>query len=225
MKRILNKVPHIPIIIFRRLICKMRSLYYSLYIDEGNGRIIITDPFIRVKIIKNKSAKLIIKGDVSINSHLGGNTPIGFFLDSNSILQIDGDFSIGHGVRLSLNKGATLYFGGKDLESGSGITSDTLIMAFKRIIIGKDFLCAWGIFISDSDWHTIGNQNHQADVIIGNHVWIANNSSVLKGSVIGDNSIIAGQSKVINKEYPPNSLLAGLPAKVVKTDINWSRDL
>lgn len=225
MRRLMYKMPQIPFVIFRMLICKLRSLYYSVYIDEGNGRILIEDPFISVKIVKNKGAKLIIKGDVSINSHLGGRAPVGLFLDSNSILQIDGDFSIGHGVRLSLSKGATLYFGGKDLESGSGITSDTLIMAYKRIIIGKDFLCAWGIFISDSDWHTIENQNHQADVIIGNHVWIANNSSVLKGSVIGDNSIIAGQTKVINKVYPPNSLLAGLPAKVVKMDVTWCRDL
>lgn len=44
---------------------------------------------------------------------------------------------------------------------------------------------------------------------------------ILKGSKIGDNSIIASQGKVSNKAYPTNSLLAGIPAKVVKTDITW----
>jgi acetyltransferase-like isoleucine patch superfamily enzyme len=214
-----------PLRIIRVFICKVRSMYYSSYIDEGNGKIIIKDPLIEFKISKHKGARLIINGIVTINSNLGGSTPIVMTLGINASLQIDGDFIIGNGVRLVISDNAFLFFGGKDIESGSGITSDTIIMCNKKITIGKDFLCAWGVFISDSDWHSILGQKHQSDVLIGNHVWIANNSSVLKGSIIGDNSIVASHSKVINKSYLPNSLLAGVPAKMVKSNINWSRDI
>lgn len=214
-----------PFIVFNILICKFLSIYYSRWIDEGNGKIIITDPFLRLRVNKNFDAKFIVNGIVTISPHIGGRSPVVICLGINSILKIDGDFIIGDGVRIDLSDKANLYIGGKDLESGSGITADTILMCNKKIHIGKDFLCAWGVFISDSDWHKIGGQEHQKDVIIGDHVWVANNSSILKGAIIGNNSIIAGQSKIINKEYSANSLLAGIPAKVVKTDISWSRDI
>ncbi len=222
---ILKKISKIPYLIFKNFICRIRSFYYSSMIDQGQGKFVINEPFLRIKIKKSENSKLVVKGIITIESHLGGKTAVAIILEKNAILEIAGDFIIGNGVRLSVGYNALLYFGGKYKESGSGITSDTLIMANKSIIIGKDFLCAWGVFISDSDWHTINNMNHQADVVIGDHVWIANNSTVLKGSKIGDNSIIASQSKVSNKAYPTNSLLAGIPAKVVKTDITWSRDI
>lgn len=225
IKRKIKTVLKNPWIIFKLLICNLRSFYYTRMIDEGCGKIIVTDSFLRLKINKNTDAKLIINGVVTINSHIGGRSPVFICLGINSVLEIDGDFIIGNGVRIDLSDNANLYIGGKDLESGSGITADTILMCNKKIHIGKDFLCAWSVFISDSDWHNIGGQDHQKDVFIGDHVWVANNSSILKGSVIGNNSIIAGQSKIINKEYSPNSLLAGIPAKVVKTDISWSRDI
>jgi len=214
-----------PFIISRFLICKIKSIYYSSFINEGNGKITVENPNIILKIHKSQGSKLIIEGNIILNSHIGGTSPIIISLGSNSIIKISGDFIIGNGVKLVTSDGAVLSFGGKHIESGSGITADSIIMCNKSITIGKDFLCAWGVFISDSDWHSIGLQHHQANVIIGNHVWIANNSSILKGSVIGDNSIIASQSKVINKSYPPDSMLAGTPAKIVKSDICWNRDI
>tara|TARA_R110002033_G_scaffold84025_1_gene134768 strand:- start:393 stop:770 length:378 start_codon:yes stop_codon:yes gene_type:complete len=124
-----------------------------------------------------------------------------------------------------LNKNSTLTFGGKNKESGSGITSDTLIMVNRKISIGEDFICAWNNFISDSDWHSINGQSHQKDIKIGNHVWIANNCNILKGTVLGDNTIIASNTKITNKIFPKDSLIAGIPPKIIKQGINWSRDI
>lgn len=95
----------------------------------------------------------------------------------------------------------------------------------KKITIGVDFLCAWDVFISDSDWHTILGQNYQKDITIGDHVWIANNNQILKGSIIGNNCIVASFSKVCNKIYPDNVLVGDIPAKIIKTNIEWNRDI
>lgn len=214
-----------PYRIFSYSICQIRSIYYSSKIDSGGGKIIISKPFINFKISKHKTSELIIKGNFSVIPHIGGNSPIVISMGMNSIFKINGDFAVGQGVRFCLALNSTLTIGGKDKESVSGITSDTLVMVYKKVEIGKDFLCAWNIFISDSDWHQISGQNHQADVVIGNHVWIANSNNILKGSIIGNNCIVASNSKIINKGFPDNVLIGGIPPKILKMNIEWKRDI
>lgn len=224
LKKIIRTILKNPFHILHFLICKFRSILLTRLIDEGGGKIIITAPLLSVKIIKARGSKLILKGDLSFIPHINGNSAVRINLSNNSVLQIGGDFTIGHGVKIFLNENSSLNFGGKKFESASGITSDTMIMVYKKIEVGTDFICAWNVFISDSDWHQIENQVHHKDVFIGDHVWIANNCSILKGSRIGNNSIVASHSKVSNS-FPPDSLLAGIPAKRIKSNISWSREI
>ncbi len=53
-------------------------------------------------------------------------------------------------------------------------------------------------------------------VHIGENVWIGACSTILGGITVGNNSIIAAGS-VITKDVPPFSIVAGVPAKVVKS--------
>ncbi len=224
--RILRERPlSITSIIFYKIICELRSYYYTRMIDGGGGRIIITKPFLKFTLLKHKSAHLFLKGNFRVIPYLGGNANSMISMGKDSKLIIGGDFVIGHGVRIMIGDNAELTFGGKEKESDSGITSDTLIMVSKKIQIGKDFICAWNNFITDSDWHSIEGQKHQKDVIIGNHVWVSNTVNILKGTTIGNNCIIASNSKIINNNYLNDSLIAGIPAKVIKEGINWSRDM
>lgn len=95
------------------------------------------------------------------------------------------------------------------------------------ITIGKDCMFSNNITIRTSDSHIImdsnGNRiNHGKSVSIGNHVWIAPKSSIMKGVTIGDNVII-GSNSIVTKDIPANSLAVGMPAKPVKTNIIWDR--
>ena len=54
-------------------------------------------------------------------------------------------------------------------------------------------------------------------VSIGDDVWIGSNVTILKGATIGAGCVIGAGSVVLKGQYPANSLLAGNPAKVVKT--------
>jgi len=51
-------------------------------------------------------------------------------------------------------------------------------------------------------------------VRIGRNVWIGANSTILDGSVIGDNTIVVANS-LVNRRFPPNVIVQGNPAKVV----------
>ncbi len=207
------------------LICRIRSYYLSKKVDEGSGKIILKEPFLDVKVVKKKGAKIILNGNLVINTHLSGTTSVRIILKEFSTLKIEGKFTIGNGTKLYVGENASLEIGGMFNESNSGITADTIIMVNRHIKIGIDFLCAWNVYITDSDWHLIDNKPHQKDVIIGNHVWIANSANILKGSLIGDGCIVASFSKLINKNYESNVLIAGLEGKVIKENVCWSRDI
>lgn len=52
-------------------------------------------------------------------------------------------------------------------------------------------------------------------VIIEDNVWIGEKASIMPGVTIGKGSIIAANS-VVTKDIPPYSVVAGIPAKIIK---------
>lgn len=99
-----------------------------------------------------------------------------------------------------------------------------------KIIIGEDCMFSNNIFIRTTDSHSILDKNNNRinkskDIRIGNHVWVGLQSLILKGSIVGDNSIIGARS-VVSSSSPhfSNCIIAGHPVKIIRSDINWSRD-
>lgn len=82
------------------------------------------------------------------------------------------------------------------------------------------------IIVRDADGHKvsyegrIGNKTTEP-VFIGNHVWIAADASILKGSAIADDCVVGFNSCVMSKFEMPNSLIGGYPAKVLRSGIEW----
>lgn len=97
------------------------------------------------------------------------------------------------------------------------------------VFIGEDCMFSYGIIIRTSDSHSVlnmqGNRINKAkNIKIGNHVWLSQNIAILKGTTIGENSVI-GYGSVCTGSIPANVVAVGIPARVVKENINWSRDL
>jgi len=60
------------------------------------------------------------------------------------------------------------------------------------------------------------NRNYEGKgTRLGNHVFVGVNSVILRDVIIGDNSII-GAGSVVTKDVPPNVVVAGNPAKIIR---------
>lgn len=99
----------------------------------------------------------------------------------------------------------------------------------ETITIGTDCMFSNGIDIRNGDSHSIIDTstnkriNKALPIIIGDHVWLTARVTILKGSVIPSNSII-GNSAIVGKTLEKeNSIYAGIPAKLIKENINWDR--
>ena len=99
------------------------------------------------------------------------------------------------------------------------ISPGTSIRSAESIDIGDSTMIASDVVITDSDWHGIYDRTDYVatpkPVKIHKNVWIGERSIILKGTQIGENSII-GAGSVVHGDIPPNSIYAGNPAKEVK---------
>jgi acetyltransferase-like isoleucine patch superfamily enzyme len=124
------------------------------------------------------------------------------------------------------------------------LLNGALIMADELIEIGNHVLISWNVGIADSDFHPLDPVKRKQDtyalapfykdrpprpplrtrpVKICDNAWIGMNSTILKGVIIGENSVVAAGS-VVTKSVPPNVVVAGNPAVVVR-DIQPSEAL
>jgi acetyltransferase-like isoleucine patch superfamily enzyme len=115
----------------------------------------------------------------------------------------DGEIAIGDNVDIG---NGTIIFSSK---RGGGVNIDNNVaIAAHCYIIDSDH----GMNMSD----LIRNQELVSDKIyIGNDVWIAENCTILKGSVINDGAVIGAKS-LVNNEIESYGIAVGVPAKVIK---------
>ena len=103
----------------------------------------------------------------------------------------------------------------------------TQITACNKIIIGNGLLTGKFVLISDNSHGGLSKEESlippnkrllksKGEIIIGNNVWIGDKASILAGVHIGDNVIVAANS-VVTKSVQSNCLIAGAPAKIVKS--------
>ncbi len=89
-----------------------------------------------------------------------------------------------------------------------------------RVIIGNDVLFGPEVMITAASYRyndgapVTEQASDEADVVIGNDVWLGTRAVVLPGARIGDGAIIGAHS-VVRGEIPAMAVAVGSPARVV----------
>ncbi len=144
---------------------------------------------------------------------------------SRSIWQVSGTVafggkaSIGHGSKLSVRGNLTL---GADFN----MTAESTIVCAHQISFGNDCLLSWDILIMDTDEHPIINQdgirtNPDKPILVGNHVWIGCKCTLLKGTEIPNNTVVAAGTLLTSAFSGENQVIGGNPPAVLKSDVRW----
>lgn len=116
--------------------------------------------------------------------------------------------------RPTFSVGAGTYLG-PGLSIGVGL----------EVSIGCRCLVGSNVSITDNDGHPLDPAERATNlplpaeayipVRIGDDVWIGEGASILKGVTIGDGAVIGAKS-IVTRDVPPFTVVAGLPARVVK---------
>ena len=128
-------------------------------------------------------------------------------------------------LNCSLNNSNTLYIG-KDCYINGIIT--LIASEGKNIIIGDDGLFSFGIWVRTADPHLVYDVNtkerinYSQSVLIGDHVWLGQQSLILKGTQIGSGSVLGGGTIVAGKHLLSNAAYGGNPARLIKGGIFFS---
>ena len=141
-----------------------------------------------------------------------------FRLDKDSRLLCKGDFRLFQGASIYVAPQAELILHG----GGSFLNTNSTLNCFHHIEIGKGCAISDNVCIADSDSHYINGEKDamMSPIIIGDHVWIGKNVTVLKGVHIGDGAIV-GAGSVVVKDIPAGCLAVGNPARVIKENVEW----
>jgi len=181
---------------------------------------------------------LIVNGlSITIN---GNNNSVSIELPANFIntsIVIDGDnnkFTMKSTRHRTVRHTTFGLEGGSEISIGAGLSAyrDINVVAKngKNIYIGDECMLAREIMIRNNDGHVILDRktgellNAPEDIVIGNNVWIGMRVMILKGAVIPNGSVVGAMSMVNKKFDEENILIAGVPAKKLRSDIEWRRE-
>jgi acetyltransferase-like isoleucine patch superfamily enzyme len=135
----------------------------------------------------------------------------------------EGTMTLGDRVRL-VSTVATLELvtlPGGHLEVGNNvfINYGSSLVSSAHLKIGDGCLIGTHVMVMDCDFHRVEDKAWDTTgqpIVLEDRVWLGNRSMVLKGVRIGHDAVVAAGS-VVTRDVPPRSVVAGVPARVVRT--------
>jgi len=153
-------------------------------------------------------------------------------------LRLDGLAFIGPRVVLQIGRGGRIELGrwswvghGTKIRCHEGVVSigaktvlgqECTISAYQHVSIGRECVIADRVMLIDFDHGIVEVDRpirlqgiYKRDVHVGHNVWIGYGACILRGVTVGDNAVI-GTNSVVTKDVPPNAVVGGVPARVIR---------
>jgi len=228
LKRFLNKLIHslgrkdykidsdisfynIAIIVFEKFVQILRGSLIKFSFKSSKGFVFI-----------GKNVRLKHKNLIST----GKTTFIGDYVEINALsrngVQIGDNVSIHRSTIIDCTGGIRSIGEGIQIGNSVGFSPNCYIQVRGSVKIGDNVIFGPNvkIFSENHNFHDINTPitsqgETRKGVNIESDVWVGSSAVILDGVTIGKNSIIAAAS-LVNKDVPPNSIVAGIPAKIIK---------
>lgn len=152
------------------------------------------------------------------------NLSVEFLGDKNKIIL---------GIKNNIIQGCSLILAqGSKFITGVGTSiEDLTVYEYEQgvVTIGDDCMLSHNIQIWQTDTHPIFDIatelriNVSESVSIGDHVWVGTGVRLMGGAKIGAGCVV-GLNSITSNEFPENSVIAGIPARVIRENIKWERD-
>jgi acetyltransferase-like isoleucine patch superfamily enzyme len=188
-------------------------------VDNGSGNVIRMSPR------EGRHGTIRIDGNdnqIRIADFDTGNLDITIYGDGTRI-RLEHMRRVGK-LRMIVKDGARVRIGEWSTVEDCYILADRT-----QVRIGRDCMISSQVSIRTTDAHGIYDLesgellNAPTRIVIEDHVWLAQGVIVTGGSHIGSNTILGAQTYVSGKTIPGNALVAGTPARVLRTGIAWDR--
>lgn len=189
-----------------------------------------------IQISKGLNVKCKIKGNNNTVKVLCGNE--NKKIKANITIKINGNNNnvvidcVKHINKLYIGVGNLVPCENININIGKNLTCvDATILAYQHnvpITIGEDCLFSKNVIIRSGElphkiYDTTNGENldNSTGIHIGNHVWIGEDSYIMKKVKISDNSIVGNASVVTRKFDEENIVIAGNPAEIRRRNVAW----
>lgn len=199
------------VLFFKKKRARIKGILYKIFFSNKKliiGKNFSCDTFPELLIDKNSKIiigdNVIFRRNVELRAH------------NTSILKIDNAAKIDRGVRLLSANNATLH-----IKEKTRIGLYSVFNGGDSITIGRKVLISGFVYIQTSMHnHLIGNNIQEQGythkpIIIHDDSWLGTHVVILPGVVL-ETGVIVGSNAVVTKSFGTNSIVAGVPAKIIR---------
>ncbi len=170
----------------------------------------------------NASRNMVVLGpQCSLRGEINfqGNGNLCYCDGKGGDVQVYRVFFYSTGSAFVFGQGSTCVYGTFHLEGPN-----------RHIIVARDCMISGDVYAAGTDNHAILERstgrvlNIPGDLRIGPRAWIGFGTTLLKDAHVGEGAIVAARSTV-TRPVADNTIVAGSPARVVRTDVDWARNL
>lgn len=223
--------------------CFFKYIFYKLFFNRRKARLY------KQKISMFKNNNIVVSNsnmknvnintygknnDIVIKDSIKGRINIYVFGDNNTIFIDDGVYAGKLDIEIGQNHKNFGPVHDCNIKIGKKTSFESTTMIIKNskanITVGDNCMFACNIMMYHTDSHPVFDFktgkiiNIVKDLVIGNHVWVGNNATILKNTHITDDCVVGWGSVVSGKFDKKHCAIAGNPAKIIKNNITWQQD-